>query len=153
MLEHGTRMVKHVLGHMALDEFTEGPSRELVQVLVGMYQNEGVRPERIAQGEHGDALANLYSAVTIDEHEASENWAQQDDISVPRPNDKPYEAAESAMKLLKLDRVNEAIDEVREQAYAATQNGAEERMQRLQQKMMSLQELRKHIQRGDFLDD
>jgi len=153
MLEHGTRMVKHVLGHMALDEFTEGPPRRLVQVLVEMYQNENVRPERIAQGEHGDALANLYSAVTIDEHEASENWAEQDDISVPRPNDKPYEAAESAMKLLKLDRVNEAIDEVREQAYVATQDGEEERMQRLQQKMMSLQELRKHIQRGDFLED
>jgi DNA primase len=153
MLEHGTRMVKHVLGHMALDEFTEGPPRDLVQTLVEMYQNENVRPERIAQGKYGDALANLYSAVTIDEHEASENWAQQDDISVPRPNDKPYEAAESAMKLLKLDRVNEAIDEVREQAYVATQDGEEERMQRLQQKMMSLQELRKHIQRGDFLED
>jgi hypothetical protein len=57
------------------------------------------------------------------------------------------------MKLLKLDRVNAAIDAVREQAYRATQAGDEERMQTLQQKMMSLQELRKHIQRGDFLED
>ena len=153
MLEHGKRMVKHVLGHMALDEFSEGPPRKLVEVLVDMYQNEGIRPERIAQGEYGDALANLYSAVTIDEHEASENWAKQDDISVPRPNDKPYKAAESAMKLLKLDRVNEAIDHVREQSYVATQDGNEEKMQRLQQKMMSLQELRKRIEKGAFLED
>jgi len=153
MLEHGTRMVEHVLGHMGLDEFTEGPSRELVEVLVEMYQDDNVQPERIAQGDYGDALANLYSAVTIDQHEASENWAEREDIPVPRPNDKPYKAAESAMKLLKLDRVNAAIDEVRERSYQATQNGDEERMQDLQQKMMSLQELRKHIQRGDFLDD
>jgi len=146
-------MVRHVLGHMALDEFTKGPSRELVEVLVEMYQNEGIRPERIAQGEFGDALANLYTAVTIDEHEASENWAKQDDISVPRPNDKPYKAAESAMKLLKLDRVNEAIDQVREHSYVATQEGNEEKMQRLQQKMMSLQELRKRIEKGAFLED
>jgi len=153
MLEHGTRMVEHVLGHMALDEFTEGPSRKLVEVLVEMYQDDDVQPERIAQGEYGDALANLYSAVTIDEHEASKNWAEQDDISVPRPNDKPYKAAESAMKLLKLDRVNAAIAEVRDRAYEATQGGHDERMQTLQQKMMSLQELRKHIQRGDFLEE
>jgi DNA primase len=153
MLEHGRRMVEHVLGHMALDEFTEGPPRELVQVLVEMYQNGDVQSERIAQGEYGDELANLYSGVTIDEHEASKNWAEQEDIPVPRPNDKPYAAAESAMKLLKLDRVNAAIDQVREQAYQATQAGDEDRMQKLQQKMMSLQELRKHVERGEFLDD
>jgi DNA primase len=118
-----------------------------------MYQDDDVDPQRILDGEHGDQLQRLAAGVMMDEHEASKNWAEQEDIPVPRPNDRPYQAAESAMKLLKLDRVNEAIDEVREQAYLATQNGDEDRMQRLQQKMMSLQDLRKQIQRGAFLED
>jgi DNA primase len=153
MLDQGTRMVEHVLGHMALDEFTEGPSRKLVQALVDMYQNGDVQPERILDGQHGDPLQQLAAAVMMNQHEASENWAEQEDIPIPRPNDKPYEAAESAMKLLKLDRVNAAIDRLRERAYEATQAGEEEQMQKLQQKMMSLQKLRKTVQRGEFLEE
>ena len=153
MLENGRRMVKHVLGHMALNEFTEGPPRELVRVLVDMYQNDDVEPQRILDGEHGDTLQTLAAAVMMDQHEASEKWAEREDIPVPKINDRPYEAAESAMKFLKMDRVNEAIDQVREQAYEASRDGDEERMQQLQQKMMSLQQLRRHIEKGDFLDD
>lgn len=153
MLEHGTRMVTHVLGHMALDEFTEGPGRELVRTLVQMYQNDQMQPERILSGEHGDELQRLAAAVMMDEHEASKNWAEREDIPIPRLNERPYEAAESAMKFLKLDRVDEAIDTIREQAFSASRAGDEERMQRLQQKMMSLQDLRKRITRGEFLED
>jgi len=153
MLENGRRMVKHVLGHMAVDEFTEGPPRELVQVLVTMYQNDDVDPQRILDGAHGDMLQTLAAAVMMDEHEASEKWAEQEDIPVPEINDRPYEAAEGAMKFLKMDRVNEAIDQVREQAYEASREGNEERMHQLQQKMMSLQQLRRDIETGDFLDD
>ncbi len=153
MLEHGTRMVSHVLGHMALDEFTEGPARELVRTLVQMYQNDQMQPQRILSGAHGDELQRLAAAVMMDEHEASKNWAEREDIPVPRLNERPYEAAESAMKFLKLDRVDEAIDAVREQAFAASRAGDEERMQRLQQKMMSFQDLRKRITRGEFLEE
>lgn len=153
MLDHGSRMVEFVLGNMALDEFTDGPARELVRTLVEMYQEDAVRPERILDGAHGESLQTLAAGVLMEEHEASENWAEREDIPVPRLNDRPYAAAESAMKLLKLDRVEAAIDEVRERSFEATQAGDEERVQRLQQKMMSLQELRKDIQRGRFLED
>ncbi|PQJ35755.1 DNA primase [Salinibacter sp. 10B] len=153
MLEQGRRMVEHVLGHMALDEFTEGPPRELVQALVEMYQNNNVRPQSFLDGAHGDRLQQLAASVMVEEHEASENWAEREDIPVPKLNDRPYAAAESAMKLLKLDRVEDAIAEVRDRIYEASQNEKEETVQRLQQKMMSLQELRKHVQRGDFLED
>jgi DNA primase len=138
---------------MALDEFTKGPPRELVHTLVDMYQEDAVQPQVILDGEHGEALQSLAASVMMEEHEASEKWAEREDIPVPKLNDRPYAAAESAMKLLKMDRVNEAIEQVREQSYQATQAGDEERMQRLQQKMMSLQELRKSIERGDFLGD
>jgi DNA primase len=153
MLEQGRRMIEFVLGNMALDEFTKGPPRELVHTLVDMYQEDAVQPQVILDGEHGEALQSLAASVMMEEHEASEKWAEREDIPVPKLNDRPYAAAESAMKLLKMDRVNEAIEQVREQSYQATQAGDEERMQRLQQKMMSLQELRKSIERGDFLGD
>jgi DNA primase len=153
MLEQGTRMVEHVLGHMALDEFSEGPPRELVQVLVQMYRDDDVQTQALLDGSHGDDLQRLAASVMMEEHEASAKWAEREDIPVPKLNDRPYEAAESAMKLLKLDRVDEAIDDVRADAYRATQAGDEDRMQRLQQRMMSLQELRKQIERGDFLED
>lgn len=153
MLEHGARMVEFVLSNMALEEFTEGPPRDLAETLVRMYQNDTVRPQQILEGEHGETLQTLAAGVMMDEFEASENWAQKEDIAVPRPNDRPYDAAESAMKLLKLDRVNEAIDDIRERMYVATQDGNDEKVQRLQQKMMSLQELRKHIQQGAFLEE
>ncbi|MFB6248552.1 MAG: DNA primase [Salinibacter sp.] len=153
MLDQGTRMVEHVLGHMALDEFTDGAPRQLVETLVGMYQDDDVRPQAILDGEYGEEQQRLAASAMMEEHEASTNWAEREDIPVPKLNDRPYEAAESAMKLLKMDRVNAAIEQVRERAYEATQAGDEERMQQLQQKMMSLQELRKQIERGAFLED
>jgi DNA primase len=153
MLENGSRMVAFVLGHMAFDEFTEGPPRELARTLAEMHNEGSVESEPILSGKHGDALQQLGASVLMNEHEASEHWATKEDIPVPSLNDRPYEAAESAMKFLKLDRVNEALEAVRERMYQATQQGDDERVQRLQQKVMSLQELRKSVKRGDFLDD
>lgn len=153
MLENGRRMVDLVLGHMALDEFTEGAPRDFARAFAEMYEDGTVRPQQILNGEHGEALQQLGASVMMDEHEASEHWAQKEDISVPHLNDRPYEAARSAMKFLKMDRVDEAIEAVRERMYQASQQGADEEVQRLQQKMMSLQELRKGIKRGEFLED
>ncbi|MFB6097586.1 MAG: DNA primase [Salinibacter sp.] len=153
MLENGKRMVAFVLGHMALDEFTEGPPRELARTLADMYEDGAVNADAILSGEAGEALQQLGASVLVEKHEASEHWAAKEDIPVPHLNDRPYEAAESAMKFLKLDRVNEALEAVRERMYQATQQGDDDRVQRLQQKVMSLQELRKSIKRGDFLDD
>jgi DNA primase len=89
----------------------------------------------------------------MNQHAAPAHWATKEDIPVPSLNDRPYEAAESAMKYLKLDRVDEALEAVRERMYQATQAGDDDRVQRLQQKVMSLQQLRKSIRRGDFLDE
>jgi len=152
MLEHGRRMVGFVLGNVALDEFTEGPPRDLARTLADMYKGGTVQSQEVLSGEHGSVLQRLGTAVLMDKHEASENWVRKQDVSVPSLNDRPYEAAESAMKFLKLDRVNEAIEEVREQMYSATQDGDEDQVERLQQKMMSLQELRKQVRQGAFIE-
>ncbi len=154
MLEHGSRMVAFVLGHMALDEFTEGPPRRLARTLREMYDDNAVEPQAILSGEHGEPLQRLGASVMMNEHEASEHWAEKEDIPVPHLNDRPYEAAESAMKFLKLDRVDEALEAVRERMYQSRQlSGNGDQVQRLQQKVMSLQELRKSIEQGDFLEE
>jgi len=146
-------MVAFVLGHMAFDEFTEGPPQDLVRTLAEMHSEGAVEAEAILSGKQGDALQQLGASVLMNEHEASEHWATKEDIPVPSLNDRPYEAAESAMKYLKLDRVDEALEAVRERMYQATEAGDDDRVQRLQQKVMSLQQLRKSIRRGDFLDE
>jgi DNA primase len=145
-------MVGFVLGNVALDEFTEGPPRDLARTLADMYKRGTVRSQEVLSGEYGSVLQRLGTAVLMDKHEVSENWVRKQDVSVPSLNDRPYEAAESAMKFLKLDRVNEAIEEVREQMYSATQDGDEDQVERLQQKMMSLQELRKQVRQGAFIE-
>ena len=146
-------MVEFVLGNMALDEFTDGPPRELVQVLVGMYQDRGtVTADRILSGHEGQTLQNLAAAVMMDQHQPSKHWARQQSIPVPRLNEKPYEAAASAMTLLKLDRVEEAIDEHRQKIYEATQAGHDDRLRTLQNQLMSLHDLRKRIKRREFLE-
>jgi DNA primase len=88
----------------------------------------------------------------VDEHEPSKNWIQRQNISVPRLNEEPYEAGASAMTLLKLDRVNEAIEAHRQQMYQASQAADEERMRELQNEMMALHQLRKQIEQREYLE-
>jgi DNA primase len=152
MLEEGSPMVAFILGNMALDEFTEGTPRELVNTFVAMYTNDAVQPAKVLNGECGDDLQSLAASVMMNEFEPSKNWARHKDIRVPRLNQEPREAAASAMTLLKLDRVNDAIDQQRERIYQADRNGNDEALRRLQQQMMSLHELRKRIKNREFLE-
>jgi DNA primase len=151
MLEHGLRMVEAVLGHMALDEFTEGPSRRIVERLIAMYQDDAVDKQPFLDGTLGDDVQRLATEVMVDRHAPSENWSSRQNITVPRMNDDPYEAAASAMTLLKLDRVNEAIEQQRERLYQATRHGDGD-LTDLQTEMMELHKLRKHIEQRAFLN-
>ena len=150
MLEHGTSMVEFILSNMALDEFTEGPSRRIVKRLIEMYQADDVRPNEILSGKHGTEVQNLAASVMVDEHEPSANWIYKQNISVPRLNQEPYEAGASAMTLLKMDRVNAAIEAKRERVFQV--QGDDERVRELQNQMMKLHDLRKRIDRREFLE-
>lgn len=151
LLEHGTPMVEFILGNMAVDEFSEGPTRKLVRALVDMYEDGSVDPQRALSGSLGADVQNLAASVMMDEYEPSENWGRRE-VKVPRLNDKPYEAAASAMTLLKLDRVNEAIDAHRRKIYRADQEGDDEMLRTLQNQMMALHDLRKRIQQREYLE-
>jgi len=151
MLEQGTPMVEFILGNMALDEFTEGPPREMARVLIDMYQQNAVDPGRITDGAYGPELQRLAASVMVDKYTPSENWRQRQNITVPRFNQEPYEAGASAMTLLKLDRVNEAIAKQKERMYRASR-GENEKVEEMQQQMMSLYQLRKSIEHREFLE-
>ena len=152
MLEQGEPLVEFILSNMSLGEFTPGPTRKLVRALAQMFEENDIRPQHILEGKYGAAVQRLGAAVMVDEHEPSKNWIQRQNISVPRLNEEPYEAGASAMTLLKLDRVNEAIEAHRQQMYQASQAADEERMRELQNEMMALHQLRKQIEQREYLE-
>ncbi len=150
MLEHGRPMVEHVLGRMGLDEFSDGPVRQTVQHILEQYQGGGVDREAFVGGAFGPAVQQIATGVLVDRHAVSENWKRLAGITVPELNGEPYESAASAMTLLKLDRVEEAIARVMRQTYAAEQAGEE--LTALQREMQELQQLKGQIERRAFLE-
>ena len=149
MLQVGRPMVEHVLGHMALDEFSEGPVRETVTLLLDQYQRGAIDRDAFVNGTYGPLVQKIATGVLVDRHAISENWRLAG-INVPELNGAPYEAAASAMTLLKLDRVTEAIELANRKTYAAEQAG--EDLTELQHQMQQLQRLRVQIERREFLE-
>src|SRR5690606_28819128 len=113
MLEFGIGIVEFVLSNMSLDEFSEGPSRDAVAALVEMYQRGEIDSKSVLDGSRGDPVQRLVSEVLMDRHEPSGNWSRQK-IDVPRLHNDPRGSATSAMVLLKLDRIDERIDRVKD---------------------------------------
>jgi DNA primase len=82
-------------------------------------------------------------------HEPSENWAKKK-ILVPRFNEDPLESAASTMTQLKLDRVKEALQNVKDRIFHAERHG--ENLRSLLEEQMALQTLRKQIEQREFLN-
>lgn len=150
MLERGAEMVEFILGHMGLDEFTEGPPREMAERLLEQYQNGRVVPTAFLSGEFGAAIQRLATDALADVHTLSENWERKRNIVVPGLNEDAHEAAASAMTLLKLDRLDEAITAQRRRVHAADhgEGDSTEALYRLTR----LQQLRKQIEARAFLN-
>lgn len=151
MLAYGASMVEFILGNMSLEEFTTGPARRTAEHFLFQYESGRVDPQLFLDGTLGPEVRNLAAEVSVPLHEPSENWERKQNISVPKLDRDPYEAAASAMMLLKLDRVKEAIEKQREEIYRASRAGGE--MRQLQAQMMALHDLRRRIERKEFLDE
>ncbi len=149
MIEHGAPMIEFILGHMAEEEFTEGPAREVVRRLLTMYENDDVRPKRLLEGAYGRTIQSLAAAVMVDPYEPSENWQKRQNINVPRLNEDPEETAASAMMILKRIRVDEAIRRQKDALFQAQQRGEDLRAH--QERMMALHRLRRQIESRAFL--
>jgi DNA primase len=151
MLQHGLAMVEFVLGHMAVEEFTAGPVRETIQHILTHYEAGRIDSGPFTRGDFGQGVQRIATGVLVDRHTASANWQRQHNIRVPAWNEDPYEAAASAMTLLKLDRVNEAIVERQKVLYAAEQSG--EDTHPVLEAVQELYRLRGRIERRQFLTD
>lgn len=149
MLERGDALVEFILGHMALNEFTEGPSRDIASALMQMYEADHIDRASILDGSFGEEAQRLAAEVLVDSVEISENWEKRQNIPVPGLHDDPYESASSAMTLLKLDRVDAIIEDQRHKIYEASQRG--EDVQQLQQDLMKLLAVRRKIEKRTFL--
>lgn len=151
MLENGTPMVEFILGHMGLDEFTEGPARTMVAALIDMYQQDAVEPGRFLDGSHPGPVQSLAAEVLMDRHTPSENWQRMQNIAVPKFNQKLREAAISSMTLLKLDRVDDHIKKHKRRIFQASQSGEEVRP--LQEHLMQLLAFRRQVQARAFVNE
>ncbi|GAB5521918.1 MAG: DNA primase [Rhodothermales bacterium] len=150
MLEHGMEMIEFVLSYMGVDEFTRGPSRTMVEQFIGMYEDEVVDTTSLYDGTHGRAVQQLASEVSMTRYEPSKGWQEKINVTVPRLDENSREAATSAMTLLKLDRVDEAIEALKRKQYNERPEG--EALHDTLTGIMDLQKLRDQIKQRAFLE-
>ena len=148
MYQHGSSLIEFILGNTSLDEFTAGPARQAASAFLQQYEAGSVDRSTFLNGDYGDDVRRLMADVAMMQYEPSQNWERKQNIPVPRLDDDPYEAAISAMTLLKLDRVNDAIEKQRQEIFEAERAGDE--IQPLQTQMMALNELRRRIEEGQI---
>ncbi|PIQ60962.1 MAG: DNA primase [Bacteroidetes bacterium CG12_big_fil_rev_8_21_14_0_65_60_17] len=149
MLDGGLPIIEYVMGHLAVDEFTSGPSRELAGELVRQYVSGAFDRERILGGAAGEGVRRLAAEVLTHLSEPSMNWERRQGISVPKLSDGPLEAAGSAMVLLRLKHVNRKLDRLQKELYRAQQTGAE--MSHLLKEQAELLAWRRAIENREFL--
>ncbi len=149
MIAGGESMIELILGNMALDEFTEGASRETVSFLLQMYESGTINTKRLIDGSAGDAVRELATEVMLSENEPSQNWERLRNITVPRLDEDSRASAIGAMRLLKLDRVDDAMERVKERIYKASQSGEDVRS--LQEELQQLLLTKKQIEEDGFL--
>ena len=146
MLDEGKPIIKYIMRHMNVNEFTEGPSRTLAGHMLEMYKQNSF--SQFNAGVSDEAVQRLVADVRMDRYEPSKHWDARN-IRVPRLNENPKRAAASAMTLLKLKRADVAISEHRRAMHSSGDNGEDQ--ERLQQEMMKLLAYRKQIESGQFL--
>ena len=148
MLRHGAPLVEHVLTKMSLDEFAAGPVRQTVAALLAQYHAGDVDPGPFVQGAHGLALQALVVEALAERHQRSDNWEKKMGTELPGKDAKPFVAADSAMRLLKLARVDEAIEAVNRRVLQAERDGAD--LTVLLQESAAYTALRRRIDGGDL---
>jgi DNA primase len=149
MLEHGTTMVELILGHMSVEEFSDGIARRAARALLELYQKGAVDRKAFLEGHFGDDLREMAAALLVDRHTPSENWERKRKIAVPKLNQNPEEAAIGAMVQLKLDRIRQAVAEVSREMFEAQRKG--ENVRSLQDRLLKLHEARKFVEARGFM--
>lgn len=149
MLDGGVPIVEYVMGHLAVEEFTEGPSRDLAAELVRQYAADTFDRRSILGGEAGEGVQRLAAEVLTQSSEPSMNWERRRNISVPKLSDGAQDAAGSAMALLRLRHVNTKLDHLQKEMYRVQQAGGE--LNSFLQKQAELLAYRRAVENREFL--
>ena len=149
MLDHGVDMVEFIMGNMAFEEFTPGAVRETIEAILALYEQGKIDRHRLVEGTFGERVKELVTDVVMHQHEPSKNWKRRQNISVPRFNEDPSEAAASTMTQLKLDRVKEALDQLKVEIFQAQRDKRDVRP--LLEEQMALHDLQKQIEQRAFI--
>lgn len=150
MLEGGAPMVEFVLGNMAMDEFSDGLVRSIVVRIIEQYEQEAIDSRPFVEGAFGADVQALVAGLLVDRHVPSANWELRKNISVPKMNEEPLEAAASAMTLLKLDRVQESMMRTKHRHDHRVERGEDVRSEL--EELIGLRKLLGQIERREFLD-
>ena len=149
MLEHGLPMVEHVLTRMGVDEFTPGPPRDIVQAVIGQFEAGAIDADAFVRGEHGEAARRFVTETLAERHSLSDNWHAKVGVDAPGRDKDPFKSAASAMRLLKLDRVQEAIEARMSEMQSRERAGQD--ITGLQGEVNGLNELRREIESNAFM--
>lgn len=150
MVEHGAPMVEHVLTRMGVEEFSEGASRAVVEALIAQFEAGAVTAAPFVRGDHGEAARVLVTESLAERHSLSDNWHSKVGVNTPGRDREPFRAAVQAMRLLKLDRVQEAIEGAMADMQVRERAGQD--IADLQAHVNELNALRAQIDRGEFME-
>lgn len=151
MLEHGLPMVEHVLTRMGIDEFTPGAPQAVVEALIAQFEAGAIDVGPFVRGEHGESARVLVAEALAERHSLSaDNWKAKVGTTVKGRDSEPFQTATSSMRLLKLDRVQEAISET--MGEIQTRERAGDDIADLQAQVNELNALRRTIDRGEFME-
>ena len=150
MLREGTAMVEHVMTRIGLDLFTEGPPRELAAALLDQYNAGAISKAPFVRGDHGEPLRSLALELLPERYVPSER-AQEKGLKPVARDQRPFDVAKSSIRLLQIDRIEEAEADVRKRIRDAEAAGDDTAP--LVRELMDLTDIRRRIESGDSLLD
>lgn len=150
MLEGGLDMVEWIMGNMPLSDFTDGTARRMASELVRQYEQNAFDRTRFLSQQVDEGIRSLSAEVMTEEWEPSENWSRRKNIRVPGLDENASEAAVSAMVLLKLHRLREKEDALRQEIFRRESEGAD--THELNRQLVDLKRFEKAVKERKFID-
>ena len=146
MLREGYAMVEHVMTRIGLEMFTDGPPRQLAAALLEQYADGDIDRAPFVRGDHGEALQALVLGLLPERYVPSER-AESKGLKPVERDQEPFAVARSSIRLLQIDRIEEAEDEINRQVRRAEAAGDD--VSGLMREKMDLTDLKRRIERGD----
>ncbi|MCY3488157.1 MAG: hypothetical protein OXH34_06915, partial [Bacteroidetes bacterium] len=154
MLEEGAPMIEYILGNMGLEEFQEGPSRELVGALVALYHEHTGESDKLDSIDVGQlqlsALGRqLAAGLLIRQHEISKKWEERK-IEVPKLNQNPKRIAKDCMRRVKRKLIKGEMKELMS-GITTAEEGSEAQLE-LQEEYRKKSQYLISLEKGEILE-